>query len=98
MPVAQVHRSDIAACGRRDVSLPRSIQKGRQKDEEARLTWHLKYEVMRGGRVYCAKLARCRSMFVARRLISHFAGGLHLQIQSNHCAIRKASTFFIAAN
>src|SRR5437870_9720764 len=63
----------IAVCGRRDVSLPRSIQKRRQKDEETRLTWYLKDEVMRRGRVYYAKLAGGRSMFVAPRLISHFA-------------------------
>jgi hypothetical protein len=59
----------IAVCGRRDVSLPRHIQ----KDEESRLTWYLKDEVMRRGRVYYAKLAGGRSMFVAPRLISHFA-------------------------
>src|SRR5205807_2895615 len=59
----------IAVCGRRDVSLPRNVQ----KDEETQLTWHLKDEVMRRGRVYYAKLAGGRSMFVARRLISHFA-------------------------
>jgi hypothetical protein len=59
----------IAVCGRRDVSLPRHVQ----KDEETRLTWYLKDEVMRRGRVYCAKLAGGRSMFVAPRLISHFA-------------------------
>jgi hypothetical protein len=63
----------IAVCGRRDVSLPRSIQKRRQKDEETRLTWYLKDEVMRRGRVYYAKLAGGRSMFVAPALISHFA-------------------------
>ena len=68
-PVAQVHRSDIAVCGRRDVSLPRNVQ----KNEETRLTWYLKDEVMRRGRVYYAKLAGGRSMFVAPRLISHFA-------------------------
>src|SRR5437588_8378303 len=33
----------IAVCGRRDVSLPRHVQ----KDEETRLTWYLKDEVMR---------------------------------------------------
>ena len=60
----------IAVCGRRDVSLPRNVQ----KDEETRLTWYLKDEVMRRGRVYYAKLAGGRSMFVAPRLISHFAG------------------------
>jgi len=59
----------IAVCGRRDVSLPRHVQ----KDEETRLTWYLKDEVMRRGRVYYAKLAGGRSMFVAPRLIRHFA-------------------------
>ncbi len=59
----------IAVCGRRDVSLPRNVQ----KDEETGLTWHLKDEVMRRGRVYYAKLAGGRSMFVAPALISHFA-------------------------
>ena len=59
----------IAVCGRRDVSLPRNVQ----KDEETSLTWHLKDEVMRRGRVYYAKLAGGRSMFVAPRLISAFA-------------------------
>ena len=59
----------IAVCGRRDVSLPRHVQ----KDEETRLTWYLKDEVMRRGRVYYAKLAGGRSMFVAPRLISDFA-------------------------
>jgi hypothetical protein len=59
----------IAVCGRRDVSLHRNVQ----KDEETRLTWYLKDEVMRRGRVYYAKLAGGRSMFVAPALISHFA-------------------------
>lgn len=59
----------IAVCGRRDVSLPRNVQ----KNEETRITWYLKDEVMRRGRVYYAKLAGGRSMFVAPRLISHFA-------------------------
>ena len=59
----------IAVCGRRDVCLPRNVQ----KDEETRLTWYLKDEIMRRGRVYYAKLAGGRSMFVAPRLISHFA-------------------------
>jgi hypothetical protein len=59
----------IAVCGRRDVSLPRNVQ----KNEETRLTWYLKDEVMRRGRVYYAKLAGGRSMFVAPALISYFA-------------------------
>ena len=49
--------------------MPRNVQ----KDEETGLAWHLKDEVMRRGRVYYAKLAGGRSMFVAPRLISHFA-------------------------
>jgi hypothetical protein len=36
------------------------------------LTWYPKDEVMRRGRVYYAKLAGGRLMFVAPRLISHF--------------------------
>jgi hypothetical protein len=59
----------IAVCGRRDVSLPRNVQ----KDKETGLAWHLKDEVMRRGRVYYSKLAGGRSMFVAPRLIKHFA-------------------------
>ena len=50
MLVAPVHRSDIAVCGSRDVSLPRINQRRRQKDEETHLTWYLKDEVMRRGR------------------------------------------------
>src|SRR5437660_5283269 len=59
----------IAVCGRRDVSLPRNVQ----KDEETGLAWHLKDEVLRRGRVYYAKLAGGRSMFVASALLRHFA-------------------------
>jgi hypothetical protein len=59
----------IGVCGRRDVSLPRNVQ----KDEESRLAWHIKDDVMRRGRVYYAKFARGRSIFVAPRLIKHFA-------------------------
>ncbi len=32
----------IAVCGRRDVSLPRTNDGRRQKDEETRLTWYLR--------------------------------------------------------
>src|SRR5918999_1432303 len=63
----------IAVCGRRDVSLPRPNYGKRQKDEETVLTWYLKDEDIRRGRVYYAKLAGGRSIFVAPRLISHFA-------------------------
>jgi hypothetical protein len=59
----------IAVCGRRDVSLPRNVQ----KDQESNLAWHVKDDVMRRGRIYYAKFARGRSMFVAPHLIKHFA-------------------------
>ncbi len=58
----------IAVCGRRDAVMPRNVQ----KDPEASHTWLLKDELVRRGRVYYAKLARGKAMFVAPRLIPHF--------------------------
>ena len=58
----------VAVCGRRDAVLPRNVQ----KDPEASDTWLLKDEVIRRGRVYYAKLARGKAMFVAPRLVPHF--------------------------
>ena len=58
----------VAVCGRRDAVMPRNPQ----KDEEASLTWRLKDEVLRRGRVYYAKLARGKATFLAPRLIPHF--------------------------
>ena len=58
----------VAVCGRRDAVMPRNVQ----KDEEASLTWRLKDEVMRRGKVYYAKLARGKAMFLAPRLIPCF--------------------------
>ena len=58
----------VAVCGRRDAHMPRNVQ----KDPESSLTWVLKDELMRRGRVYYAKLAKGRSTFVARRLVPHF--------------------------
>ena len=58
----------IAVCGRRDAFMPRHVQ----KDPEASLTWYIKDEVMRRGRVYYAKLVRGRSTFIAPRLIPYF--------------------------
>jgi hypothetical protein len=58
----------VAVCGRRDAHMPRNVQ----KDPESSLTWVLKDEVMRRGRVYYAKLAKARTLFVARRLVPHF--------------------------
>ena len=58
----------VAVCGRRDAHMPRNVQ----KDPESSLTWVLKDEVMRRGRVYYAKLGKNRATFVARRLVPHF--------------------------
>lgn len=58
----------VAVCGRRDAVLPRHVQ----KDPETSLTWHLKDELLRRGRVYYGKLARGRPMFLAPRMIPHF--------------------------
>jgi hypothetical protein len=57
-----------AVCGRRDAVLPRNVQ----KDPEASLTWTLKDEVVKRGRVYYAKLARGKAMFLAPRMIPCF--------------------------
>jgi hypothetical protein len=57
-----------AVCGRRDVHLPRNVQ----KDHEASRAWVLKDEVMAGGRVFYAKLLKGKSWFVAPRLIPAF--------------------------
>jgi hypothetical protein len=58
----------VAVCGRRDAVMPPRVQ----KDPEASLTWTLKDELVRRGRVYYAKLARGHTMFLAPRMIPHF--------------------------
>ena len=58
----------VAVCGRRDAVLPRNVQ----KDPETSLAWTLKDQLVRRGKVYYAKLARGRPMFVASRLVPHF--------------------------
>ena len=58
----------IAVCGRRDVVMPRNVQ----KDPEASHTWLLKDEVVRRGKVYYAKLTRGKTMFVAPYMIPYF--------------------------
>jgi hypothetical protein len=65
----------IAVCGRRDAVMPRNVQ----KDPEASLTWQLKDDVLRRGRVYYARLARGNAMFLAPRMIPHFHAvwGMH---------------------
>ena len=58
----------VAVCGRRDAVMPRNVQ----KDEEASHTWLLKDEIVRRGKVYYAKLARGKTMFIAPRMVPFF--------------------------
>ena len=58
----------VAVCGRRDAVLPRNVQ----TDPETSLTWELKDELVRRGKVYYAKLARGKAMFLAPRMVDHF--------------------------
>ena len=58
----------VAVCGRRDAHMPRNVQ----KDPESSLSWLLKDELMRRGRVYYAKLGKARTLFLAPRMIPHF--------------------------
>jgi hypothetical protein len=58
----------VAVCGRRDAVMPRNVQ----KDPEASLTWTLKDEILGRGKVYYAKLARGKTMFLAPRMVPYF--------------------------
>lgn len=58
----------VAVCGRRDAVMPRNVQ----TDEEASLTWTIKDEVLRRGRVYYGKLARGKALFIAPRMVPFF--------------------------
>lgn len=58
----------VAVCGRRDAVMPRAVQ----KDHEASLTWSIKDELLRRGRVYYAKLARGKTTFIAPRMLPYF--------------------------
>ena len=71
----------MAVCGRRDAVMPRNVQ----KDPEASLTWVLKDEIVRRGKVYYAKLARGKAMFLAPRMIPL------LSRRSGACADRRRS-------
>jgi len=48
--------------------MPRNVQ----KDPEASLTWVLKDEVIKRGKVYYGKLARGKATFIAPRMIPYF--------------------------
>jgi hypothetical protein len=58
----------VAVCGRRDAVMPRNVQ----KDPEASLAWVLKDELVARSKVYYAKLARGKTMFLAPRMIPYF--------------------------
>jgi hypothetical protein len=58
----------VAVCGRRDAVMPRNVQ----KDPEASLTWVIKDEVIKRGKVYYGKLARGKATFMAPRMIPYF--------------------------
>jgi hypothetical protein len=58
----------VAVCGRRDAQMPRNVQ----KDPESSLTWTLKDEIARRGRVYYGKVLRGKATFIAPRLIGTF--------------------------
>jgi hypothetical protein len=58
----------VAVCGRRDAVMPRNVQ----KDPEASQTWVLKDELVKRGKVYYAKLAGGKAMFLAPRLVPYF--------------------------
>lgn len=58
----------LAVCGRRDAVLPRHVQ----KDPETSLAWTLKDQMVRRSKLYYAKLARGKAMFIAPRMVPHF--------------------------
>jgi len=58
----------VAVCGRRDAVMPRHVQ----KDPESSMTWLLKDDLVRRGKVYYGKLARGRPTFIAPRMIPFF--------------------------
>lgn len=58
----------VAVCGRRDAVMPRNVQ----KDPEASLTWVLKDDVVRRGRVYYGKLWHGKTLFIAPRMLPYF--------------------------
>ena len=58
----------VAVCGRRDAVMPRNVQ----SDPEASLTWMLKDQIVSRGKIYYAKLARGKALFLAPRMIPCF--------------------------
>lgn len=56
----------VAVCGRRDVRIPKNVQ----KDPEASHSWVLKDEILKRGKVYYGKMSTSRATFLAPRLLS----------------------------
>jgi hypothetical protein len=77
----------VAVCGRRDAVMPRNVQ----KDPEASLTWVLKDEIIKRGKVYYAKLARGKAMFLAPRMIPHFKAVWGLQRAEEKRALSRSA-------
>ena len=75
----------VAVCGRRDAVMPRNVQ----KDPEASLTWVLKDDVVRRGKVYYAKLARGKTMFLAPRMIPYFHAAWGMRRSEEHRRLSK---------
>ena len=58
----------VAVCGRRDAHMPRNVQ----KDPESSLTWRIKDDIMRRGRLFYGKVLRGHSTMIAPRLLPFF--------------------------
>jgi hypothetical protein len=56
----------VAVCGRRDVRIPKNVQ----KDPETSQAWVLKDEILQRGKVYYGKMSTTRATFLAPRLLS----------------------------
>jgi hypothetical protein len=83
----------VAVCGRRDAVMPRNVQ----KDPEASLTWEIKDEVIRRGRVYYAKLARGKATFIAPRLVPCFHAVWGVRKADESARLSKAARRVLAA-
>jgi hypothetical protein len=58
----------VAVCARRDAVMPRNVQ----KDPESSLTWNLKDEIIRRGKIYYGKLGPQKATFLAPRMVPYF--------------------------
>jgi hypothetical protein len=58
----------VAVCGRRDAVMPHNVQ----KDPESSHTWRLKDEIVGRGKVFYAKMARGKTLFIAPRMVTFF--------------------------